>query len=106
MPTVVTSSIIISPKYKEVYRLKFFQEEGLNKLVPEDMWVEQGANAQDPRDISPDYIAQRAPTAEFSSIHSGWNKSLNNIQEPTNFRPVFTDVRNTYDVYFYTNLID
>ena len=105
-PQQVTESLILSPIYITQYRLKFFYPEGTNKVVPDDIWVNQGENAPDPRDLSEDYIIHKEPNAEFSFTHSGWDKSLLNIQAAINFRPVFDSIQNTYDVIFYTNLID
>jgi hypothetical protein len=66
------------------------------------MWVEQGQNVPNPMDLG--YIVLKEPSAEFSEIHSGWNQSLEKIERPMNYRPVFKQVRNTYDIIFYTNL--
>lgn len=103
LPEKVTSSIVISPVYKEKYLVKFFKEEGLEKVVA-DMWIERGKDVPDPREESSENIVLKTPSAEFSYIHSGWNYSLLKITGPMNYRPIFSEVRNTYDVYFYTNL--
>ena len=44
----------------------------------------------------PPIILNKKPTAQFNFTHSGWNKSLLNLQGPTNFFPVFTEKINVY----------
>lgn len=100
-PEKVTSSAIFIPNYKTEYLVKFFNEEKTSLAAP-SIWVEKGTNASDPREEG--YILTKTPTAEFSYNHSGWNKSLANIQQPTNFLPIFTEERNSYRVVFYTNI--
>lgn len=100
-PEKVTSSAIFIPNYKTEYLVKFLNEEKTSSVAP-SIWVEKGTNASDPREEG--YVLTKAPTAEFSYNHSGWNKSLANIQQPTNFLPIFTEERNSYKVVFYTNI--
>ena len=104
LPEKVTESLVLSPLYKTEYLLKFFY--GTNRIVPNDIWVTKGENAQDPREISDNYIVQKEPDANFSYIHSGWDKSLQNISRATNYQAAFTSIVNTYEVVFYTNLVN
>ena len=100
LPERVVSSLVITPEYKEEYRIKFLQENGEDKIIP-DIWVVKGENAPDPREQDPPVFATKEPDAEFSYIHSGWSGSLLNIQRPQSFTAVFSKEINKYTVHFY-----
>jgi hypothetical protein len=103
MPQQVTSRAVISPKYKEEYLIKFFDEQG---MLIEDLttWVFQNENVPDPMKKEKPTILIKSPTAKFNFTHTGWDKTLTNIQEPTNFFPVFDEKINIYTVEFYSTL--
>ena len=103
LPEKVTSSIIITPYYKEIYLVKFFNTNKID-LFSETQWVYQQESAQDP--VTKLGLAPPVKdfSAQFNYTFKSWDKSLENINGPISFYPTFTEKINNYLVHFYTNL--
>ena len=98
LPQVVTGREVIRPKYSKFYLIKFFNEDKTEKLF-EDQWIKEGENISDPLGEN---TPVKEPTAEYSYIYSGWDKSLENISQPTNFSITFAAEKNKYLVKFFS----
>lgn len=103
LPEKVTSSLIITPYYKEIYLVKFFNTNKID-LFSEVQWVTENEEAKDPITTENKTPPTKDFTAQYGYTFKEWDKSLKNIIGPTNFYPTFTEKVNTYTVHFYTNL--
>lgn len=97
LPTQIYRPYSIIAQYSGVYMATYYND---NEEVVYSQWIPEGQNAPDPIDSGWIAAPRRDSTEKYDYYYSHWTPSLENIQAPTYFYPVFEEKLRTYWVYF------
>lgn len=102
LPEKVQQSYTILPAYIIKYLVKYYDDDKTTELYRTK--VAHGETAPDPSILAESILPSRNPTEKYNYQFLAWDKSLENIQAPTDFYPTFSEKLNIYKVQFFTNL--
>lgn len=97
LPTNISQSYTIVAKYKETYRVRFYNSETAIEPVYEE-WVEKFNAATDPVAAKLIDPPMKATTAQYHYTFKDWGVDLTSIEEPLELYPTFNEIINTYMV--------
>ena len=96
-PEAIYRPYSIIAKYSGTYMVTFYKND---EEIAYQRWVEEGQTAPDPIEAGLMSVPTKASTQQYDYYYSHWTPSLENIQAPTYFYPVFEEKWRTYWVYF------